>query len=237
MKSFRREHYQILLVAFTAAVAAASCSSTPTSDSPRPSSASGTSVPPHQFPYPKAKFSTDIAIPVIEQDAAAAQIALDVQVLKITHIGNKDNSALPEINRLVGPFGAALPYDGGPRLSETGGALYRAVDISKQNDSRWEVTTCRYDTPGVYVLGDNGQLSLLDGPHEYHALRSTVELTTERSAAGETATAPRLLVVRSSGEDFYHHPGRSNDLERQTCEPFRPDPYIQQPPQPLSPGK
>ncbi|GAD83970.1 hypothetical protein NCAST_20_05400 [Nocardia asteroides NBRC 15531] len=99
------------------------------------------------------------------------------------------------------------------------------------------MTICRYDTPGVYSSGKDGQLALLDEPHEYHAVRSTVELTTEKSADGETTAVPRLLVVRTSGEEFAQRPGQPNDLERRTCEPFRPEPYVQEPPQPLPAGK
>jgi hypothetical protein len=165
-----------------------------------------------------------------ERDSEVARFALEVESLERTWIAShEDESLLPGINARVGHTNKPLPLDH-RTLPETGGRLFRAVGVGKESDSQWTVTICEYDTPGVYKMGNDGELILSSPNESYRVVRSTVASTTEKSGSGDNSATPRLLVMNNSDVDY-------NETARRTCEPFRPDPYIQQPPQPISPGK
>ncbi len=185
------------------------------------------------FPYPSPQFRSNIAVPANEAEADAAAVALSVRLAITNYIVSEDESYLSEIYDKVTKEGR--PYIGipGGLVPETGGATYRAVDIAQQDDTQWVVTICRFNTPGVYEMGDDGELRLSNPTESYSPIRYTVAMTTEASASGQKASTPRPLVVDQSTEEFAELPGQQNDLARQTCEPFRPDPYIQEPPERL----
>ncbi|MEV6214590.1 hypothetical protein [Nocardia sp. NPDC051833] len=165
-----------------------------------------------------------------EQDSEVARIALEVETLERTWIAaHQDESLLPEINFRVGYANKPLGLDH-RALPETGGKLFRAVGVSNISESRWTVTICEFDTPGVYKMGTDGNLTLSSPNESYRVVHSIVASTTEKSGSGENSATPRLLVVDNSDVDY-------NETARRTCEPFVPDPYIKQPPQPVLPGK
>lgn len=180
------------------------------------------------FPFPPITSSWDAAVALSEQQQAAAELAIRTRIMISDWTAKQDPRTPAEILAAVSsenkpPWVAVVP------LSETGGRLFRAVAVHEISTVRWEVAICRYDTPGVYSMGADGRLTLSTPKESYSAVTSTVALTTEANGAGEMSVSPRLLVVDS--EPII------NDDARRTCEPFRPDPFVQQPPQPISPGK
>ncbi len=224
-----------ILLALTS-VAFAACSdedgSNMASSTPPPTRPTTTS----HFPYPPLEFRWDIAVPLGEQERAAATTALEAEVLESRLRSNKEEGVIQQLNSMV-TYGHRWASDGIRPLPETGGSLLRAVDVEKKSDSQWIVTYCVYNTPGGYSNGDNGQLRLSDPNWVYSPYADVVDLTTDRSGINETSTTPRLLVSGSARPELQTYPGRPNDLPRQTCEPFMPSPFIQQPPAPLPSGK
>ncbi|MVU82279.1 hypothetical protein GPX89_34210 [Nocardia sp. ET3-3] len=169
-------------------------------------------------------------------ESAAADLALETKVLKSKMQVHPDDSLIPQINARVS-HDQRWSSDGIRPRPETGEVIYRTVAVNDQPDNRWLVTYCMYNSPGAYSTTGNGELSLSDPNLRYTPYRSIVALTGEPSATGEKSPTPRLLVVGNADADFVQRPGQSDDLARQTCEPFMPSPFIQQPPAPLPTGK
>ncbi|MGY0501849.1 hypothetical protein ACWZHB_25470 [Nocardia sp. FBN12] len=174
------------------------------------------------------QYTWDAAAPLSVQQQAAADTAIKKIDLVSKWIPISDPTIPSEILAIVSPGNkpAFLP---GKALAETGGKLYRVVAVKEISLTQWDFDVCVYDTPGVYSMGSDGQLKLSTPHIVYSAGTHTVSMTTEPNGAGEISDAPRFLVVDSRQI--------GNDMARKTCEPFLPDPYIQQPPQPLSSGK
>lgn len=226
----RSNTFTVATALLATALATASCSAnSPQSASATSTAASSTAASP-SFPYPPIQLTWEIASPMNEQDAEVARFALEVEALERTWFAaHEDESLLPEINVRVGHANKPLSLDH-RALPETGGKLFRAVGVGYESDSQWTVTICEYDTPGIYKTGNDGELTLSSPNNSYRAVHSTVASTTEKSGSGERSATPRLLVMDNSDVDY-------NETARRTCEQFRPDPYIQQPPQPIPPGK
>lgn len=212
----------------TVAISASSCTDDSVNRSPSTASTSTSISTASAFPYPPIQFSWDAIPPLSAEQQTAAEAAVETEISIRNWIRNQNPVTPPEIL-------AAVSYENRNNwlsivpIPETGGKLYRAVGVNEITPDRWEVVVCRYDTPGAYSMGADGQLKLSTPEEKFIAFTSTVALTTEPDGAGKTSDSPRLLIVDNNpimGEDA-----------RRTCEPFRPDPYIQQPPQPISPGK
>lgn len=212
----------------TVAIATSSCadtnpsavgteSSTPTSPTARPS-----------FPFPPILYNWDMATPLSEQQRAAAEIAIRTRISINEWLIEQNPTTPPEILAAVS-FENRHQWISIVPLPETGGVLDRAVEVTEVSPTRWIVTACRYDTPGVYSMGTDNQLSLSSPGENYVALISTVESTKGPDGSGKRSDSPRLLVVDS--EQIF------DENARQTCTPFRPEPYVQEPPQPLPAGK
>ncbi|SFL88320.1 hypothetical protein FEK33_06300 [Nocardia asteroides NBRC 15531] len=205
---------------------ASSCATSPATDPARNATAAPVTSSP--FPFPPVKTGWDAAVPLTTQQQQAAETAVRKNILVSDWNPLADSKIPPEILAIVGPENkpAYVPIE---RLAETGGDTYRVVAVREISSSRWDFDVCRYDTPGVYRMGTNGQLQLSTPHIPYAADTHTVALTTDPNGAGEKSDTPRFLVVDSQPI--------INDMARQTCEQFRPDPYLQQPPQPLPAGK
>jgi len=213
-----------IAILVTVAIAASSCTDDNTNVTPSNTSTSASVSTDRDFPYPPIQFDWDTSAPLSAEKQAAAKAAIETEILIRKWIRRQDPVTPPDIL-------AAVSYENRNHwlsitpIPETGGKLYRAVGVNEISPARWEVVSCRYDTPGAYSIGANGQLELSTPAETFIAFRSTVALTTEPDGAGKTSDSPRLLVVDNDpimGEDA-----------RRSCEPFRPDPYIQQPPQPI----
>ncbi|GAB0102541.1 hypothetical protein JMUB6875_15090 [Nocardia sp. JMUB6875] len=181
-------------------------------------------------------FRHDNAVPLTGKESAAADLALETKVLKSEMQVHPDDSLISQIDSRVS-HDQRWTSDGIRPRQETGQVIYRTVAVSDQPDNRWVVTYCMYNTPGAYSAASDGDLELSDPNLHYVPYRSIVALTDEPSATGEKSQTPRLLVVGNADADFVQHPDQSDDLARQTCEPFMPNPFIQQPPAPLPAGK
>ncbi|MEC3958319.1 hypothetical protein VMT65_35170 [Nocardia sp. CDC153] len=213
---------------------ATSCSD---KNSPNEGSSTETPTSSASFPYPPLEFRWDIAVPLDAQAEAAAKAALETAALEDRMRAHEDAALIPQINSRV-TYDRRWTSDGIRQLPETGGSLTRAVDVNKTSDNQWTVTYCVYNTPGAYAAGDNGQLRLSNPNWKYTPYADVVALTSERSGTGETSPTPRLLVTAAPARpELQTYPGVPNDLPRQTCEPFMPNPFIQQPPAPLPAGK
>ncbi len=209
-----------------AVVMTPSCAPESATDSTQASPAPSVTSSP--FPFPPRQSSWNAAVPLAPQQQAAAEVVFEEMNLVSKWRRTLDRAIPPEILGIVSPENkpAYLPVKA---LAETGGDTYRVVDVRALSSSRWEFDICRYDSPGVYSMGDSGQLQLSTPHIIYSAATRTVSWTTEPNGAGERSDIPRFLVVDIESI--------TDDMARRTCEPFRPDPYIQQPPQPLSSGK
>lgn len=218
----------VTAVVLTATVVTSACASEPnptTPTSPPPSVSPATSS---AFPFPRIQSHSDLAVPLDMQRQEAAEFALTEVDLVDDWLRTRERVIPPEILARVG-LGNKPAWIAASPLPETGGVLNRVVSVREVSPSRWDVDICRYDTPGVYSMGADGQLKLTSPGEHYSAVTSIVALTTEPNGAGERSDTPRLLII--DAEPI------TNDMAQETCAPFRPDPYIQQPPQPISPGK
>ncbi|MCP9621446.1 hypothetical protein FOH10_28905 [Nocardia otitidiscaviarum] len=233
MKPNLTTRISLALPVLITAMVTSSCSTEPPPDATGTTSVATSTTQAEIFPYPPLQFRSNIAVPVNEAEADAATTALKVEVAINNYIVSEDESYLSDIYDNVSEEGR--PYIGipGNLIPETGGETYRAVSIEQKSGAQWVITVCDYNTPGVYEMGDDGELTLSTPTDSYSPIRYTVAMTTEASASGQKASTPRPLVVDQSTEEFAELPGQQNDLARQTCEPFRPDPYIQEPPERL----
>ncbi|MGX1811850.1 hypothetical protein ACWIGI_39535 [Nocardia sp. NPDC055321] len=223
------------VIAATCIVTSASvagCSSGTENDNGAP--APTTAATDASFPYPGLQFRWDIAVPLDENASAAATFALETEALESRMRVGDYNSLLPQMNARVSWDNRPFP-DGLRVLPETGGSLTRAVAVDGVGDGRWVVTYCVYNTPGAYTKDDAGSLKLSLPDWLYSAYRSNVALTEEKSGSGETSATPRLLVVSKTRDGFPSPLTRLDD--RETCQPFMPEPFIQQPPAPILAGK
>ncbi len=209
-----------------AVVTTPSCATEPATDSTQAAPTSSMTSSP--FPFPPLETIWDSAVPLSPQQQAAVEVVFQEMDLVHEWRPKFDPTIPPEILAIVGPENKPV-YLPVKTLAETGGEMVRVVDVRALSSSQWEFDMCRYDSPGAYSMGPNGQLQLSTPHIVYPAATHTVSWTTEPNGAGERSDNPRFLVV--DVEPII------NDMARQTCEPFRPDPYIQQPPQPLSSGK
>lgn len=121
----------------------------------------------------------------------------------------------------------------GPRVpdnyvGETGGALHRAVAARELPGGIVEVSVGQYDTPGLYAMRKDG--SLVKPTTGRDSLqRPRVEFTEQPAADGSKPSAPRWLLM---------NPGILFDQAQEQVDavrgPFRPDPFVQEPPNPTS---
>lgn len=187
-----------------------------------------TSTPP-PFPYPPFEIRTDIAVPLASPLSDAAAFALEMSV-DDRLINDPDEDALYRTYR-----SRIAPEADGERMrnpdafvGETGGALHRAVAASELPDGAVEVSICVYDTPGLYAMKDDGEL--VKPTSGADALwRPRVRWTDEKAADGSTPAQPRWLLL-DTGVLTDTTPEQVGEV----CGPFRPDPFVQQPPQPTS---
>ncbi|MGX1811852.1 hypothetical protein ACWIGI_39545 [Nocardia sp. NPDC055321] len=209
----------------------AGCSSGIENDNGAPAPTTAATVA--SFPYPGLQFRWDIAVPLDEAETAAARFVLETEVLESRMLIGEYDSLLPQVLPRVSYDNRPFPPSS-PPLPETGGTLTRAVAVDDLGGNHWVVTYCDYDTPGAYSRGADGALELSTPERRYSARQSNVALTQEKSGTGETADTPRLLVVSANHNGSPRPRPQPNDDE--TCLPFMPEPFVQQPPSPV-PGK
>ncbi len=204
------------------AVVATSCGAAPATDTAGRSSAAPVTTSP--FPYPPIEYSWDAAVPLTAQQKAAGEVAFKKIALTRKWRRTPNPTLPPELLAIVSPENQPA-YTATLAMAETGSSLHRIVAVREMSPTRWEFDFCEFDTPGRYSMGDNGQLQLSTPDIVSSAETHIVSLTTEPNGAGERSETPRFLVVGLRGI--------INEMVRQTCEPFLPDPAIQQPPEPL----
>lgn len=181
------------------------------------------------FPYPPFEIRTEVAVPLQPRLADAARFALQMTV--DDRLSNDpDNEELyqryrsriaPEIDNP----GIRVPD---VYVGQTGGALHRAVAARELTNDVAEVSICLYDTPGLYAMKKDG--TLVKPPGRSDGLwRPQVKWTAQKAATGPTPAEPRWLLVDS---------GVLLDITEKeigaVCDPFRPDPFVQSPPDPTA---
>ncbi|WP_139277662.1 hypothetical protein [Rhodococcus marinonascens] len=116
-------------------------------------------------------------------------------------------------------------------VATTGGSLFRVVGAVQLDDGPVEFSICTYETPGLYSLTKDGRTV---GPQPrqvpYFLDRPRVEWTTRPAADGSTPEEPRWFWV-DDGIDLH----LTTEDVPSVCEPFKPEPFIQQIPEPITP--
>ena len=181
------------------------------------------------FPYPPFEIHTDVAVPLQPPLADAARFALQVTV-----DGRLSND--PDEEELYERYRSQIaPEIDNPGIripdiyvGQTGGALQRAVAARELPDGAVEVSLCLYDTPGLYAMKKDGELVKPPGGSD-GLWRPQVKWTAQKAAAGSAPAEPRWLLMNS---------GVLLDITEEeisaVCGPFRPDPFIQRPPDPTA---
>lgn len=192
------------------------------------STETSTSTPP-PFPYPPFEIRTDVAVPLEPPLDDAARFALQMSV-------DERLSNDPDEEALYQRYRSKIASQAdGPRIrvqdtyaGQTGAALHRAVAARVLPDGDVEVSICLYDTPGLYAMKEDGTL-VRPTPVEESLWRPRVKWTAQPAADGSTPSGPRWLLMDS---------GVLTDLTPDqvaaVCDPFKPEPFIQEPPRPTS---
>ncbi|MDV3125718.1 hypothetical protein M1247_12395 [Mycobacterium sp. 21AC1] len=195
-----------------------------------PSTTTTTPSPP-VFPYPPFEIKTDVAVPLKQPLLGAAQFAVEMSV----NDRLKDDPGHGAFGRrLRGNIAPDVEIADSPPIpdnyvADTGGAFHRAVDARELSEGTVEVSVCWYDTPGLYTKLKDGKVVGPDPNRPYSLQRPLVEWTDRPAADGTTPSGPRWLWV---GE------ARTYDMTRDqiaaVCEPFKPEPFVQKMPDPMS---
>ncbi|MCX4092583.1 hypothetical protein [Nocardia sp. alder85J] len=169
------------------------------------------------------------------QPREAAQFAAETKVANDLYMNSNDyNPTLMQAynERVVKTYfwPEALWKDLRTKWHTTGGTQWSAIG-SEQIDSGYRVTLCEFDTPGLYSIVDSKPV------HDQHFGKSlsaewvTVSWTTEPSALESRSTpAPRPLVTSIVSAVGNQNPGT-------LCDKYAPEPFVQQPPDPIQPGQ
>ncbi|MDV3125717.1 hypothetical protein M1247_12390 [Mycobacterium sp. 21AC1] len=183
------------------------------------------------FPYPPFEIKTDVAVPLKQPLLGAAQFAVEMSVDDRLKNNPRDTEIDRRFRSRVAPEAdiTDLPPVPDNFVGETGGALHRAVSARALSDGKVEISICLYDTPGLYAELKNGKVVGPDPNRPFGIQRPLVEWTDRPAANGTTPSGPRWLWV---GE------ARTYDMTRDqiaaVCEPFKPEPFVQKMPDPMS---
>ncbi|MFF0456123.1 hypothetical protein [Nocardia africana] len=182
--------------------------------------------------YPRVSSKWDSAIALAGDEREAAEFAAETQALDVDVVMSNifDADAMLELNRRVAPgYGSSkATWDGVRGLwPTTGGTLSRVIRVERE-DAGFEVTLCKFDSPGLYNIKngvpthDDADLRVIS------AEVFTVKNTMQPSAADkDVSSKPRLLVVSIVNA------GKDNEPPGVLCDKFAPEPFIQTPPPPL----
>ncbi|GGK65621.1 hypothetical protein GCM10011591_42250 [Nocardia camponoti] len=187
-------------------------------------STTSTTVTTKNFPYPGVRTVQDVVPSIAGTGVPAAEIAIKWELLHSDWMISHQEEVPHELLSIVTANNKPewMPSN---VMEGTGGELIRAVNVREIDRISWEVSVCNYDTPGVYYPGEAGQLKLGFPTWAQYASTATVVLTSGPDGTGATSSGPRLLISRTTLP--------LNDEAHAICDPFRPDPFIQQPPEPL----
>ncbi len=173
--------------------------------------------------------------PLTGREQEAAQFAAETEVAGAVYKLSNDYS--PEMmqrynERVVRTYFYSEPLWQGSKTKwrTTGGIQWKVLD-STQSESGYRVTLCEFDTPGIYDIIDGKPVHGPDAEKSISAEWATVAWTTEPSALdSHNATTPRPLITSIVSAVGYQNPGT-------LCDKYAPDPFVQQPPDPIQPGQ
>lgn len=211
--------------------AASSCSASerePSSAEQPTTSVESTSV------YPPVQYRTDVLDSVSPQLSDAANLALGAYVdgfeVVRTDVSEEVRARyMSSISSDVTIYPTAVDPPG--FVARTGGAVIRAVSAVELEASLVEVAICYYRTPGMYSVFEDGSIVGPDSRMPLYSLdRPKVQWTDRPAADGRPTAGPRWLMV-DRGVEL----NRTDEEASQMCEPFKPDPFVQAMPDPITP--
>lgn len=178
------------------------------------------------FPYAPFEIRTDVAVPLDQPLLDAARFALDMSVDARVKNDPAQTAVYNRYRTRIAPE-ADTPDLRAPDtfVGETGGALHRAVAADELPSGEIEVSICLYDTPGLYAMEQDGTLVPARSADELW--RPRVLWTNRPAADGSTPTEPRWLLTDDGT-------GTEQEATAAVCDPFKPEPFIQEPPRPTS---
>ncbi|WP_329414663.1 hypothetical protein OG563_18185 [Nocardia vinacea] len=186
------------------------------------------------FPYPPLKFYTEIAVPLEDLLHSAAEFALTMEVDDLRLLDPRvADSIRPTFLSKAAPeaYEYFEPFQSPDFVNDTGGHTLRVVGAQDQVDRVVEVSICIYNSPGQYTLYKDGHIGgPMDTAHPYGLRRTRVHWTDRPAADGSVAAGPRWLWV-NNGVDLK----MTRETEASVCEPFKPDPFVQKMPDPITP--
>lgn len=185
--------------------------------------------------YPPVVDLTEVVVPVDPSTSEVVAIALDSSILRLHALG-RDEAARGKLKSMVAPdanLGPPSTWAGGPPgyVSTTGVRTSKAVALTSVGSGRFQVSICRYPTPGLWSVLDDGSLlpSPVDSEHLYSLITPIVEWTSEPSADGTKPDVERWLVVDNGVNDA------TTEQAAAACRPHLPEPQPVVPPDPLPP--
>ncbi|MGA5462912.1 hypothetical protein [Mycobacterium sp. NPDC050041] len=171
-----------------------------------------------------------MAVPLNQPLLGAAQFALDMSVdARLTNDPDEEQLYREYRSRLAPEADSDPPRDPGPYVGQTGGALHRAVAVEQLPDGAAEVSICLFDTPGLYVMKEDGELIAAPSTGPINLWRPRIQWTNRPAADGSTSQEPRWLLLDVGAVQYM-----TKEQVAGVCDPFKPEPFVQKAPSPTS---
>lgn len=183
-------------------------------------------------PYPRMLHFTEVSVPLEPRVLAAAEFALEMYsetealLARETSEAYKDRyfgRATPEAVQNLTPWENPPGF-----VAKTGAWRVRVVAARELEYGTVEVSICTYNSPGIYTVFEDGRVV---GPPEegedIYFSTPVVQYTDRPAANGAQPGFTRWLWA-----DRGLHPEMSMEEKVSICDPFKPDPFVQEMPEP-----
>lgn len=183
------------------------------------------------FPYPPFEIQTDVAVPLRPPLDGAARFALEMSALALRSNDPDEEELRQQYRSSIAPEEDSGPTTlPDPYIGSTGGAVHRAIAAQQLPDGLADVTVCLYNTPGLYVMEPDGELIKAPSTGPLALWRPRVQWTDRPAADGSKPAQPRWLLV-----DLGVLLDKTKEQVAEVCDPFKPQPFVQEAPEPTSP--